>query len=423
MSPVEDELPVAVIGAGPYGLATAAHLRARGVPLRIIGRVLSSWRDNMPAGMVLKSTPWATTISAPDPGYTLQDFCDLRGIERLETETQVVPVETFVDYGLWYAEKLVSEVEDDTVAGVERRVDGTWAVTLASGETFDASAVVVASGLSGYAHMPTELTTAGDADLGSKISHSADHDDLGIFAGREVVVVGAGQSALESAALLREAGASVRLLVRGRGIGFGAAPTLGFHWRPEAPVGRAWSLYALCRWPHAVRFLPERVRLELVRRVLGPKGAWWLRERVDGKVPVLDQRQIVSTQTDGSRVSVTVRNSEGSAEVVEADHILACTGYRVNPPALDFLPRDLVDGLRLAGPFPELDATFQSSVPGLYFTGLAAAGTFGPLLRFVCGTWFAAPTVAEAVASRVGHAGRRPLAGGSGLGARRARAR
>lgn len=400
MTSVTVDLPVAVVGAGPYGLATAAHLRARGVPVRVIGRVLSSWRDAMPVGMLLKSTPWSTTISAPDPGYTLQDFCDLRGIERLETEMQVVPIETFVEYGLWFAEKLVSDVEDDKVTRVERHDDGTWAVTLGSGETFDASAVVVASGLAAYGHMPPELASA-RTEAPARITHSADHDDLGVFAGREVVVVGAGQSALESAALLREAGASVRLLVRGRGIAFGASPTPGFHWRPEAPVGRAWSLYALCRWPQTVRHLPERVRLELVKRVLGPKGAWWLRDRVRGRVPVLAERQILAAHTDGQRVSLTVRNAHGAAEVVEADHVLACTGYQVRLPALDFLDRDLFSGLTMAGPFPQLDATLQSSVPGLYFTGLAAAGTFGPLLRFVCGTWFAAPTVADAVARQV----------------------
>jgi FAD-dependent urate hydroxylase len=400
MTNLDMELPVLIVGAGPYGLATATHLRARGVPFRIVGRVLSSWRDGMPAGMMLKSTPWSTTISAPDPGYTLQDFCDLRGIERLETEMQVVPIETFVDYGCWFAEKLVSEVEDDTVVSVDRRVDGVWEVGLGSGESFDASAVVVASGLRGYAHVPAELSPDG-APAPELISHSADHSDLGAFAGQEVVVVGAGQSALESAALLREAGASVRLLVRRNGVSFGAAPTLGFHWRPEAPVGRAWSLYALCRWPQAVRFLPEQVRLELVKRVLGPKGAWWLRDRVLGAVPVLAQRQLVATHVDERRVRVTVRNAAGEAEVVEADHVLACTGYQVRLQALDFLERDLVGGLRMAGPFPQLDATLQSSVPGLYFTGLAAAGTFGPLLRFVCGTWFAAPKLAGAVASRL----------------------
>lgn len=402
MTTVDSDLPVAVVGAGPYGLATAAHLRAQGMPFRIFGSVLSSWRDAMPAGMVLKSTPWATTISAPDRGYTLQDFCDLRGIERLESEMQVVPIETFVDYGLWFAEKLVSAVEDVTVTAVDRRADGTWSVTLGTGETFGASVVVVASGLQNFAHMPPELTDAaarGPEGAGT-ISHSADHADLRAFADSDVVVVGAGQSALESAALLHEAGATVRLLVRGSRIGFGASPTPGFHWQPEAPVGRAWSLFALCRWPQVVRFLPAAVRLELVRRVLGPKGAWWLRPRVQGKVPVLARRELRSAHTDGKRVSVTVRTAEGAIEVIEADHVMACTGYNVRLSELEFLDPELVRGLAMAGPFPQLDATLQSSVPGLYFTGLAAAGTFGPLLRFVCGTWFAAPTVAAAVAAR-----------------------
>lgn len=71
--------PVAVIGAGPFGLSTAAHLRARGIPVRVFGDPMVSWRDHMPAGMLLKSTPAASNLDAPQHGHTLVDYCDAAG--------------------------------------------------------------------------------------------------------------------------------------------------------------------------------------------------------------------------------------------------------------------------------------------------------------------------------------------------------
>lgn len=57
---------VAIIGAGPYGLSIAAHLRAYGIPFRIFGAPLDSWRRHMPVGMMLKSDGFASSLSAPD---------------------------------------------------------------------------------------------------------------------------------------------------------------------------------------------------------------------------------------------------------------------------------------------------------------------------------------------------------------------
>jgi FAD-dependent urate hydroxylase len=355
----------------------------------------------MPAGMVLKSTPAASTISAPQPGHTLQNFCDATGEERLEKDRQVVPIDTFIRYGMWFKERLVPDVEQVRVVAVDSR-DGALHLKLDSGEQFRARAVVIATGLIGFAHLPAELAAAvpgGPAATGV-ISHSSQHADLGRFAGREVVVVGAGQSALESAALLHEAGASVRILVRGRGISFGDPPTSGWHWQPDTPLGRAWSLYVISRYAPAFRYLPVRTRLYLVRNVLGPKGAWWLKDRVASHIPVLAGQRITGGRVEGGKVVLMTLSQEGLSSELPADHVLAATGYRVDLEALGYLGSELRATLARTAGAPRLDATFQSSVPGLYFTGLPSAATFGPLLRFVCGTEFASPRVAAAVARR-----------------------
>ncbi len=66
---------VAIIGAGPYGLSLAAHLRARGIDFRIFGTPLNSWRTQMPKGMFLKSEGFASNLYDPDGAFTLVRFC------------------------------------------------------------------------------------------------------------------------------------------------------------------------------------------------------------------------------------------------------------------------------------------------------------------------------------------------------------
>ncbi|MGW1030126.1 FAD-dependent oxidoreductase [Streptomyces sp. NPDC002577] len=387
--------PVVVIGAGPYGLSTAAHLKARGLHVRVFGSPMASWAENMPAGMLLKSPPSASMLSAPEAGFTLDAYCREAGETRL-TGHDPVPVEMFVRYGRWFAEQLVPEVENVRVLGVDRQADG-FHLKLASGEELRAQAVVVASGMDGFAYVPEALVPLVPEGLAS---HSSLHADLAKFAGQDVVVVGAGQSAQESAALLREAGAQVRLLARTPRLVFGAAPTPSPHWQPDTPLGRSWGLYAVVHQAAAFRFLPAPTRLRLVKRVLGPFGSWWLKPRLDGVVPVrLGETITGAKRNNGGGVHLTTRGADGSTHTIETGHVLAATGYRIRLDALDFLAPELRSELARTGGFPALDSGFQSSVPGLYFTGIKSAATFGPLMRFTCGTRFAAPRLADALSS------------------------
>ncbi|MCX5204909.1 FAD-dependent oxidoreductase [Streptomyces sp. NBC_00237] len=390
-------LPVVVIGAGPYGLSTAAHLKARGVPVRVFGDPMVAWRTKMPAGMLLKSTPAASNIDAPQPGHDLIDFCAEAGVRRYESDWDLIPVEDFAAYGQWFAGRLVPELERVRVVSVDR-TGSQFAVKLDSGEEVRARAVVVASGLSGLARMPRELVAAAPdgPSASGPISHAAQHRDLGAFAGKDVLVVGAGQSALENAVLMAEAGAkSVRVVARRRGaVAFGDAPDRQPRLRPESPFGRAWSLYGLTYHASYVRGLPAPARHYLVRRVLGPLGAWWLRERFTGRVQVTDGRRIVRARVEDGRPVLTLGGGEGPSAEIGADHVMAATGYRTDVAAMDFLGDGLRTELVTSRGTPVLDAGYGSSVPGLFFTGVLAAGSFGPVMRFVCGTEYASKRLA-----------------------------
>ena len=69
---------------------------------------------------------------------------------------------------------------------------------------------------------------------------------------------------------------------------------------------------------------------------------------------------------------------------------------------MDFLGHGLRTRLAVSRGAPKLGAGYVSSVPGLYFTGLPAASSYGPVMRFVCGTEFASPRLAAHLASAHG---------------------
>jgi len=358
--------------------------------------------------MFLKSTPAASSLSAPTSGYSLADFCIASGVEPL-TGNQIVPVELFANYGRWFQQQLVPDVENLRVCRLER-AGGGFRLTLSDGEELQTDVVVMASGLNGFAYVPDELAAAaGPAGLtpDGLVSHSSQHCDLSVFAGREVAVIGAGQSALESAALLHESGGGAQVFVRGRAR-FALPPNpprtglLSVIPEPNSPLGPTWRIYPFSHAPFMFRYLTAETRLMLVRRVLGPLGAWWLRDRVEGRLPVLEEHRVTGGRPDGGKAVLTVASSAGIQELA-FDHVIAATGYRVDLGRLDFLAPELRDQIRVVGRFPHLTGSFESSVPGLFFTSLASAETFGPVMRFVCGTWFTARRVSEAVAARVKH--------------------
>ncbi len=400
-----------VIGAGPYGLSVAAHLRARGVPVRVFGEVMTSWRDHMPAGMFLKSTPVASSISAPMAGFTVAAFCARSGLPPLG-EDEPLPVELFIRYGQWFADQLVPGIEPRQVRRLEHNRRG-FQLTLDDGEEFETDTVVMAGGVIDFAYLPAELAAAVPAgpSPAAAVSHSSQHHDLSRFAGRDVAVIGAGQSALESAALLHEAGAKVQVLARGQAR-FGSPPKAPARGpmrllpRPHSPLGPTWRIYPFSHAAGLFRHLPAQTRLKLVKRVLGPLGAWWLRDRVEGRIPVRHGLRIRQARQDGSKVLLTLDSAAGQPTELEVDHVLAATGYRVDLEKLGFLGPDLRASIQMLAGFPCLSSSSESSVPGLFFAGLMAAGTFGPVMRFVCGTPFVARRISAAVASRASRLGR-----------------
>src|SRR5580658_2152964 len=92
-------IDVAIIGAGPYGLSIAAHLKARGVDFRIFGPAMDTWQNHMPKGMRLKSEGFASSIYDPESLLTLGKYCQAKGL-AYQDQGLPVPLDTFCSYGL-----------------------------------------------------------------------------------------------------------------------------------------------------------------------------------------------------------------------------------------------------------------------------------------------------------------------------------
>ncbi len=302
----------------------------------------------------------------------------------------------YCDYGQWFIDRLALPVEDVRLEHLAR-ADADFVLRFSDGETVRARRVVLAIGLTHFARVPDNL-----ADLpGEVCSHSSAPLKYQDYAGRDVTIVGAGQSALESAALLHEHDVNVRVVGRCRALNWHRPPPalderspLDRLRSPIAGLGMGWNCWLAEHLPHVFRRLPESKRLNLVATTFGPAGAWWLRDRVEGRIPVLLARSVLGARAQSGRIALEMVGPDGR-ETISTEHVIAATGYRVDLGRLDFLTPELRREMRTAATSPRLSSGFESSVPGLYFAGMAAAATFGPVMRVVVGADFAAPTIAR----------------------------
>lgn len=386
-------IDTAVVGAGPYGLSIAAHLKARGIGFRIFGKPMATWLGHMPKSMLLKSDGFGSNLSSPTGDESVRSFCARQGI-TYDDYNIPVSLTTFTDYALDFQHRLVPEIDQRSVISLAL-CDGGFAIRLEGGERIDARRVVLAVGITHFDYVPHVL---GQYE-GQFVSHSSAYRDLDRFPNSDVTIVGAGASALELGAALHDTGARVRLVVRAPTIRFSSPAQSGGPslWRrirhPRSGLGPGLRSWLCCELPHLFRYLPASLRVDIVRRHLGPSSPWYLRPRIIGRVTVLTGHEVESAELRDNRICLNLRNGASKPVAVATDHVIAATGYRVDLNRLRFMEDNLRQRIRTAGPMPVLSSNLESSVPGLYFAGLAAAGSLGPLMRFVHGTEFAARRV------------------------------
>ncbi len=386
-----------IVGAGPYGLAIAAHMQQRGLHIAIFGKPFNLWREHMPKGMLLRSYWWATNISDPHNQYGLREYFRAHGLH----EHDPLEVEILTEYGLWFQRCLVPYVDETYVATIERN-DGRFEVTLVDGRVLHSLTVVMAPGLYYYLHRPAEYQHLPD----EVISHTSSHHTFERFAGKQVVVIGGGQSALETAALACESGADVQVVSRRPIVWikeFGAfpehRPLIQRLREPKAGIAAGWFNWLLEHFPYAFQRLPRSKKDELMSGRHGPMGAAWLKARLEGKVPLHESQQVREIQEIDAGVKLVLSDQK----ILRADHIILGTGYRVDVRKLPMLHSSIVSSLQTYHDAPILSDRFESSIPGLYFVGISSVSSCGPLYRFVLGTDATARRVASSVARQTAH--------------------
>ena len=218
--------------------------------------------------------------------------------------------------------------------------------------------------------------------------------------------MGAGASAVVVAVTLARAGARPVLVARSPEVRFSGPPggprSVASRLRqPGSGLGPGWRSRASCDAPDLFRVIPSRLRPEIVRRHLGPSSAWHLRADFEATVEVYGGRVLLEAEEAGPGVRLVLSRHQdepgGSGTVVRVDHVICATGYRADVQRLPFLAPGVLADLRTVGASPSLSRTFESSVPGLYFLGLPAAVSFGPVMRFMYGDAFASRRLVRAL--------------------------
>jgi cation diffusion facilitator CzcD-associated flavoprotein CzcO len=370
-----DHTPLLVIGAGPYGVAVAAHAQARGIDTAIVGQPMALWRRHMPAGMLLRSSvDWHFDAAGE---HTFEAFVADRRMAPADIEP--LPIAVFLDYADWFVARTRLAIRDDLVTRLVR--DGhRFIATLASGRQISAERVVAAPGIQRFQRLPAWA----DAVPETLRAHTCDFVDFEAARGARLLIVGGRQSAYESAALAAD---------------HGAARVDVVHRHPTPRFARvSWAFLdpyidETLRTPGWWRRLPAE-RQQAIAREFWQAGRltleYWLTPRLPPSRVFSHPECTVAEVTAATPHDVTVRLSSGAA--VTADRVLFATGYAADLSRLDFLA-GLRGAIDQADGHPRLDAGSQSSVPGLYFVGFAATRDFGPFFGFTKGCPAAASIV------------------------------
>jgi len=390
-------ISVAIVGSGPYALSLAAHLNPRGVEYRIFGPCMEAWDRHMPLRMFLKSDGFASDLYAPGAGYRLEEYCKERGIDYAPVGLPVKRT-TFVQYGREFQRRYAPSLEETMIVRIAQ-IPGGFELETQEGERVQARQVVLAVGISHFPYLPKVLSGL----PASAVSHTFHHGPFTEFRGKHVLVIGAGASAVNAAVALNEDGAETELMARAGKISFhnrspDYRPLMERIRNPRSVIGLGWRSKLAVDLPLVFHAMPEKLRHRVVTRHLGPAPGWFSRDGFEGHVKAHLTCELQEVSEAGSKVRVKYLDATGAAQGMLVDHVIAGTGFQPYLTSLKFLDEKLAAKIKTARGMSDVDSNFETTVEGLYMTGLATAYNFGPMCRFACGARFTAKRLSDHLA-------------------------
>lgn len=376
-----------IIGAGPFGLALAAWAQQAGVDYAVVGTPMEFWRRHMPERMALRSD--ADWHLDPFNIHTIDAFFAETGRTR-QGETPF-SLTTYLKYTEWFQQRRAIRPIEARVVSLEPPVanGAAFRATLDTGQVIDARHIAVAIGFWYFRNLPVDLTARLPP---GRWSHACEAVDMDSFSGRRVTIVGGRQSAFEWAALLCEAGAShVDVVHRHDSPRFAESE---WEWIPPLVARTEHD-------PGWFRRSSESEQQTLARRLWAEgrlKLEPWLEPRLREAPVSLWPNVEISRVGVGADNAMAIELTSGTQ--LRTDHVILATGYKVDIHRVPFLASGRIsDLLHVRNGFPVLDEHFQTSIPGLYITSMAATQDFGPFFGFTVSARVSALSIGSALRS------------------------
>ena len=363
-------------------MATAAYAKHLGVDSLLLGKSMEFWNAHMPRGMLLRSgADWHMDATGV---YTFEAFLEAGGFEKKDVDP--IPVDMFREYGRWFADCHHLRVTQSMAREIQLTEKG-FVAGLEDGSGILAENVLVTPGFRHFMNFPENLIKIVPR---GRCIHTCELVEFDSLRGKRCLIIGGRQAAFEWAALISETAAEgICLAYRHDTPRFESSDWTWVDPMMDLTLNtRGWY-----------RHLPADERTAIERRFWAEgrlKLEPWLEPRIKkGPVRLMPHCSLEECrELDDGRMLARLSNGQ----TLLVDQIILATGYRVNIAHVPYLSREsILPKLEISEGFPVLDEDFQSSVPGLFMTGLVATKDFGPFFGFVKGC----PAAARIIVDRI----------------------
>lgn len=366
-------LDVIIIGAGPYGISVAAHAVAHNLSYRLLGYPMDFWKNQMPQNMFIRTPHDLVSFSDPEGKWTIQEYAKQTN-SKLESP---LPRTTFVQYAFWFAEKAGIEFTPELVEQLNYNGE-YYSIVTHDGLELTAKNIVIATGVRDFQYIPS-LFQGLPQNL---VSHTLGYTSFESFKGKDVIIIGSGQSAWEAAALLYEEKANVRLIYRRK------VPVYGGNRTMEVVLKGIGNVFYKLHRPIKKKLLQIGAETVPIAR--------FLRSYVEGKVPQINNTSVEHVSAIGEKVHLKLSNGT----LVNANHVIVASGFKISIEKLTFIDPKMRSSImreEVDSDFPKLNHHFESNIRGLYFAGPLSAYSHGPTFRFILGLEKTSKTIIRSI--------------------------